>query len=173
MTQLIARRLELLQLEGMSIEKSVIVKQLSQKYQCSPKSIYRDFYTRWYWQPSIQGIEDQKRALMSTVNWLRQMRKRAVAKFYLAPKAKATVDNVEAEKIRTVTESVKLGYSNQIVDITLKIYLLLYPNHMRQDLFSEAEKKAILKDQINFNDLPAKVRRKLLAAEEALHMEKV
>ena len=45
------RRIELLKLEGIDFEKSEIVKQLTQQFQCSPRNVYYDFQTRKSWQP--------------------------------------------------------------------------------------------------------------------------
>ena len=45
------RRLEVLKLEGMGFSQPEIVKEISVKYTCSPRTVYNDFETRETWQP--------------------------------------------------------------------------------------------------------------------------
>ena len=50
----VVRRLELLKMEGMGFNQSEIVKQLSEKYRCSERTVYYDFENRRDWQPALQ-----------------------------------------------------------------------------------------------------------------------
>ena len=45
------RRLELLKLEGKGFSQPEIVKEISAKYTCTPRTVYNDFETRETWQP--------------------------------------------------------------------------------------------------------------------------
>jgi hypothetical protein len=45
------RRLEVLKLEGLGFSQPEIVKEISTKYACSPRTVYHDFETRETWQP--------------------------------------------------------------------------------------------------------------------------
>ena len=55
MLEAVNRRLELLKLEGLGFSQPEIVKQLSEKMQCSPRTIYGDFESRQSWQPLLQA----------------------------------------------------------------------------------------------------------------------
>ena len=46
----VARRLELLKLEGLGFSQAEIVNELSQKLACSKRVLYKDFETRECWQ---------------------------------------------------------------------------------------------------------------------------
>ena len=52
----VVRRLDLLKLEGMGFNQSEIVKQLSEKYRCSDRTVYYDFENRRDWQPALQQL---------------------------------------------------------------------------------------------------------------------
>jgi hypothetical protein len=45
------RRLDVLKLEGTGFSRPEIVKEISRKYTCSPRTVYHDFETRETWQP--------------------------------------------------------------------------------------------------------------------------
>jgi hypothetical protein len=64
----IKRRLELLKLEGLGINRVEIVNQLSQKYLCSQRTIYNDFETREAWQPCLQGAKRTEQTLLKVSN---------------------------------------------------------------------------------------------------------
>ncbi len=69
----VARRLELLQKEGMGFNQSEIVKELSVKYQCSDRTVYYDFEKREDWQPALQQLDDHQAILLKTVNRYEQI----------------------------------------------------------------------------------------------------
>ncbi|MGA3110643.1 MAG: hypothetical protein ABSE15_01240 [Candidatus Bathyarchaeia archaeon] len=64
----IKRRLELLKLEGLGINRVEIVIQLSQKYHCTQRTIYNDFETREKWQRSLQGATRTEHTSLKVLN---------------------------------------------------------------------------------------------------------
>lgn len=64
----ISRRLDLLKLEAIGLSKENIVDQLSQKYQCTPRTIYNDYETRPKWQPMLQGSQKAEDLLLKSLN---------------------------------------------------------------------------------------------------------
>ena len=64
----VSRRLELLKLEGMGFNRSEIVKQLGEKYQCSERAVYYDFEGRADWQTALQELDDSQAILLKTIN---------------------------------------------------------------------------------------------------------
>lgn len=64
----VARRLELLKLEGMGFNQSEIVKELSEKFQCSDRTVYYDFENREDWQPALQQLDNPQAILLKVVN---------------------------------------------------------------------------------------------------------
>ena len=64
----VKRRLELLKLEGLGFSPPEIVTELSHKYQCSGRMVYRDFESRDQWQPELQNVKNHAQILMRTVN---------------------------------------------------------------------------------------------------------
>jgi len=73
----VARRLELLKLEGMGFNQSEIVKELGAKFQCSARTVYYDFENREDWQPALQQLDDYQAILLKTVNRYEQIYRQA------------------------------------------------------------------------------------------------
>jgi hypothetical protein len=73
----IARRLELLKLEGLGFSQAEIVNQLSQKAECSKRAIYLDFESRSSWQPILQSVMKYDDVLMKVVNRYEQIYRQA------------------------------------------------------------------------------------------------
>ena len=73
----VSRRLELLKLEGMGFNRSEIVKQLSEKYQCSERALYYDFETRHEWQTALQELDDSQAILLKTINRFEEIYRQA------------------------------------------------------------------------------------------------
>ena len=73
----VARRLELLQKEGMGFNQSEIVKELSVKYRCSDRTVYYDFEKRGDWQPALQQLDNHQEILLKTVNRYEQIYRQA------------------------------------------------------------------------------------------------
>ena len=76
----VKRRLELLKLEGLGFSRPESVKELSQKYECSGRTVYRDFESRDLWQPELQSVENHSQILMRTVNRYEQIYREASVK---------------------------------------------------------------------------------------------
>lgn len=77
---MIERRLEALKLEGMGLSQPEIVKQLSQKFQVSARSVYRDFQLRSQWQPVLLQLKDQDKIMQKVINRYEQIYDRAAFK---------------------------------------------------------------------------------------------
>ncbi|MDH5391364.1 MAG: hypothetical protein OEX10_09465 [Candidatus Bathyarchaeota archaeon] len=73
----VKRLLELLKLEGLGFSQPEIVTELSQKYQCSGRTVYRDFESRGQWQPELQNVRNHAQILMRTVNRYEQIYREA------------------------------------------------------------------------------------------------
>ena len=73
----VERRTELLKMEGMGFSLCEIVKHLSEKHQCSGRTVYRDFQTRDVWQPKISCHADRRQAYYSILNRFEQVYKKA------------------------------------------------------------------------------------------------
>jgi len=73
----VKRRLELLKLEGLGFSQPEIVTELSQKHECSRRTVYRDFENRGQWQPELQNVKNHTQILMRTVNRYEQIYREA------------------------------------------------------------------------------------------------
>ena len=73
----VKRRLELLKLEGLGFSPPEIVTELSQKYECSGRTVYRDFESRDQWQPELQNVKNHAQILLRTVNRYEQIYREA------------------------------------------------------------------------------------------------
>jgi hypothetical protein len=73
----VKRRLELLKLEGLGFSPPEIVTELSQKHECSGRTVYRDFESRGQWQPELQNVKNYAQILMRTVNRYEQIYREA------------------------------------------------------------------------------------------------
>jgi len=74
------RRLEALKLEGMGLSQPEIVKQVSQKFQVSARSVYRDFQLRGHWQPVLLQLKDRDKVMQKIINRYEQIYERAAFK---------------------------------------------------------------------------------------------
>jgi len=77
---MVQRRLELLKMEGLGFNQAEIVKQLSEKYQCSTRVIYYDFERRPSWQPTLLQLSDQEKILLKVINRYEQIYRQAAFK---------------------------------------------------------------------------------------------
>jgi hypothetical protein len=73
----VSRRLELLKLEGLGFSQAEIVKELSQKLECSKRTVYNDFESRGSWQPVLQSVVDHERVLLKVINRYEQIYRQA------------------------------------------------------------------------------------------------
>jgi len=74
------RRLEILKLEGIGLSQPEIVKQISQKFQVSARSIYRDLQLRSRWQAALLQLKDRDRVMQKIINRYEQVYERAAFK---------------------------------------------------------------------------------------------
>ena len=63
----VSRSLELLKLEGMGFNQSEILKQLSEKFQCSERFVCYDFENRECWQLFLGQLGDRESILLKVV----------------------------------------------------------------------------------------------------------
>jgi hypothetical protein len=80
----VARRLELLKLEGLGFSQAEIVKELSVKCACSCRTVYNDFESRESWQPVVQGVADARTVLLKVVNRYEQIYRQASMRLLIA-----------------------------------------------------------------------------------------
>ena len=73
----VARRLELLKLEGLGFSQAEIVNELSQKSSCTKRAVYKDFETRESWQPILQSVVEPNAVLLKVVNRYEQIYRQA------------------------------------------------------------------------------------------------
>jgi hypothetical protein len=73
----VARRLELLKLEGLGFSQAEIVNELSQKATCTKRAVYKDFETRENWQPSLQSVINPEKVLLKVINRYEQIYRQA------------------------------------------------------------------------------------------------
>lgn len=74
---IVERRTKLLKMEGTGFDRIDIVKTLSQDFQCTERTVYRDFQTRSKWQPQLTGHSDRQQAYQSILNRFEQIYKKA------------------------------------------------------------------------------------------------
>jgi hypothetical protein len=74
---LVARRLELLKLEGLGFSQAEIVKELRQECACSRHSVYSDFETQESGQPIVQSVSDVRKLFYKVINRFEQIYRQA------------------------------------------------------------------------------------------------
>jgi hypothetical protein len=77
----VARRLELLKLEGLGFSQAEIVNELSQKLTCSKRVLYKDFESREIWQPILQSVVKSDKVLLKILNRYEQIYRQASLRF--------------------------------------------------------------------------------------------
>ena len=83
--EVVKRRLEVLKLEGLGFNQAEIVKQLSQKAECSERTLYNDFETRADWQPILQGVVKPEEMLLKITNRYEQIYRQASLRVLSSP----------------------------------------------------------------------------------------
>ena len=73
----VARRLELLKLEGLGFSQAEVVNELSLKLTCSKRVIYKDFESREVWQPILQSVVKSDKVLLKVLNRYEQIYRQA------------------------------------------------------------------------------------------------
>ncbi|HLN88579.1 MAG TPA: hypothetical protein VK253_00780 [Candidatus Binatia bacterium] len=80
----VARRLELLKLEGLGFSQAEIVNELSQKLTCSKRVLYKDFESREISQPVLQTVVMPDKVLLKVLNRYEQIYRQASMRFLTA-----------------------------------------------------------------------------------------
>ncbi len=120
----VKRRLELLKLEGLGFSMPEIVTELSQKYGCSGRTVYRDFESRGQWQPELQNVKNHSQILMRTVNRYEQIYREASVRL-----------------LTGTQELTQLGALNIMLKVNSKIYeVAVLPDILNR--LKELEEKA-------------------------------
>ena len=91
MLEVVNRRLEILKLEGLGLSEPEIVKQLSEKYGCSQRTVYGDFECRQTWQPLLQGIMCPNDILLKIINRYEEIYRQASRKMLSSPNLLAQI----------------------------------------------------------------------------------
>jgi len=101
------RRLDLLRLEGIGLDQSEIVKQLSEKYQTTVRTIQYDFAKRVVWQPKLLDLKDSDKILMKVINRYEQIYRNAAFKYLTAENENAQLGalNIMARVNEKLAES--------------------------------------------------------------------
>jgi hypothetical protein len=79
----VARRLELLKLEGLGFSQAEIVNELSIKLTCSKRVLYKDFESREVWQPVLQSVVKPDGVLLKVLNRYEQIYRQASLRFII------------------------------------------------------------------------------------------
>jgi len=120
----VKRLLELLKLEGLGFSQPEIVTELSQKYQCSGRTVYRDFESRGQWQPELQNVRNHAQILMRTGNRYEQIYREASVRL-----------------LTGTQELTQLGALNIMLKVNSKIYeIAVLPEILNR--LKELEEKA-------------------------------
>ena len=120
----VRRRLELLKLEGLGFSPPEIVTELSQKHECSRRTVYRDFENRDQWQPELQNVKNHTQILMRTVNRYEQIYREASVRL-----------------LTGTQELTQLGALNIMLKVNSKIYeIAVLPDLLNR--LKELEEKA-------------------------------
>ena len=120
----VKRRLELLKLEGLGFSPPEIVTELSQKYECSGRTVYRDFESRSQWQPELLNVKNHSQILMRTVNRYEQIYREASVRL-----------------LTGTQELTQLGALNIMLKVNSKIYeIAVLPDILNR--LKELEEKA-------------------------------
>ena len=96
--QIDERRADLLQQRVLGVELKDIVKALSAKYECSPKTIYQDWRLRRKWGPRLVGLEDGDSLTIDIVALLNWLKRRAVMEVLQGDNSAARIGAIKAVK---------------------------------------------------------------------------
>ena len=75
----------MLKLEGLGFSQAEIVTQVSEKAQCSKRTVYNDLETRATWQPVLQSTLKPEDALLKAVNRYEQIYRQASLRVLSSP----------------------------------------------------------------------------------------
>ncbi|MCL2359795.1 hypothetical protein [Candidatus Bathycorpusculum sp.] len=130
MSEVLERRLDFLKLEALGFSLCEIVKQLSEKYQTSPRNIYYDAENRGTWQPVLTQLFDLDKARLVVTNRYEYLYRLASLHF------------------QTASEAQKPVYLARMVEITDRLVALLgleslKENQDKKRLDAEAEQALV------------------------------
>jgi len=119
------RRLEALKLEGMGLSQPEIVKQVSQKFQVSARSVYRDFQLRDHWQPVLLQLKDRDKVMQKIINRYEQIYERAAFKHVTSQN-----ENVQVGALKIMLEATaKLSEVLLLPDLIAKVEVMEQQAH--------------------------------------------
>jgi hypothetical protein len=119
------RRLEALKLEGMGLSQPEIVKQVSQKFQVSARSVYRDFQLRDQWQPVLLQLKDRDKVMQKIINRYEQIYERAAFKHVTSQN-----ENVQVGALKIMLEATaKLSEVLLLPDLIAKVEVMEQQAH--------------------------------------------
>jgi len=127
----VERRSELLRMEGLGLSVTEIVKELSVKAQVSERTVYKDFQSRSFWQPTVQQYEGLERTYHKNLNRLEQIYRKA-SLIYL------NADN----------DNAKVGALRLMLDIVMRLHEIhVLPNILNRlrDVEEKAKKGVFVK----------------------------
>ena len=121
------RRAELIQQRVLGVELRDIVKALSAKYRCSPKTIYQDWRLRRKWGPRLVGMEDGDSLTVDIVALLNWLKRRAVMEVMQGDNSAARIGAIKAVKdvARDIYDIAKETGKIKIVPEEMKLRLEL------------------------------------------------
>jgi hypothetical protein len=120
LTVVAERRLESLKLEGMGLSQPEIVKQISDKFQVSARSVYRDFQLRGQWQPVLLQLNDRDKVMQKVINRYEQIYERAAFKHVTSQN-----ENVQVGALKIMLEATgKLAEVLLLPDLIAKVEML-------------------------------------------------
>jgi transcriptional antiterminator len=116
----VERRLEALKLEGMGLSQPEIVKQISEKFQVSARSVYRDFQLRGQWQPVLLQLKDRDGVVQKIINRYEQIYERAAFKHVTSQN-----ENVQVGALKIMLEATaKLAEVLLLPDLVARVEVL-------------------------------------------------
>ncbi len=113
------RRLQVLKLEGLGFTRPEIVKEITLKYTCSPRTVYHDFETRETWQPYTT-----KEAALTILNRFNQIYRHAAF-----------------QRLQAEGDSNRIGWTKVMLDANKALaHYFVIPSILRQ--LEDLEKRA-------------------------------
>jgi len=116
------RRLKLLKLEGLGFSRQEIRTELTSEYDCSPRTVRRDFQHRKEWQPLIEKL-DPETSLLKTVNRLDTIYRKAA---FIMLQSSNELARIAAMKVMLESTKARLTLTNPKVN-TIEAQLISKP----------------------------------------------
>jgi hypothetical protein len=104
----------------MGLSQPEIVKQVSQKFQVSARSVYRDFQLRDRWQPVLLQLKDRDKVMQKIINRYEQIYERAAFKHVTSQN-----ENVQVGALKIMLEATgKLAEVLLLPDLIARVEVL-------------------------------------------------